>query len=295
MPAERPLRGVVHAAVVLDDGVIGSLTPERLDQALAGKVDAAWHLHELTEHLGLSAFVLFSSLAGIFGGPGQGYYAAGNAFLDALAAHRRARGAVATSIAWGLWEQISGVATVQQLSAADLARFARSGVAPLSLEEGLVLFDLACGLDQALTVAARFDAAALRALARAGALAPLLRGLVRAPLRGAAQGAGEALARRLRAAPEGERRRVALDAVRGETATVLGYASGRAIDPQRAFKELGTRLADRGRVAQPAERRHRPATPRHPGLRLSDPRRARRPPARRGLPGDGRGAEPGAR
>jgi polyketide synthase 12 len=240
VPAERPLRGVVHAAVVLDDGVIGSLTAERLDQALAGKADAAWHLHELTEHLDLSAFVLFSSLAGIFGGPGQGSYAAGNAFLDALAAHRRARGAVATSIAWGLWEEISGVATTQQLSAVDLARLARSGVAPLSIEEGLELFDLACGLDQALTVAARFDGAAWRALARAGALPPLLRGLVRVPLRGASQSAAGSLARRLRAAPEGERRRVALDVVRGEAAAVLGYASGRAIDPQRAFKELGT-------------------------------------------------------
>ncbi len=240
VPAERPLRGVVHAAVVLDDGVIGSLTPERLDRALAGKADAAWHLHELTEHLELSAFVLFSSLAGVFGGPGQGSYAAGNAFLDALAAHRRARGAVATSIAWGLWEEISGVATAQQLSAVDLARLARSGVAPLSIEEGLELFDLACGLDQALTVAARFDAAAWRALARAGALPPLLRGLVRGPLRGASQSAAGSLARRLRAAPEGERRRVALDVVRGEAAAVLGFASARAIDPQRAFKELGT-------------------------------------------------------
>ncbi len=240
VPAERPLRGVVHAAVVLDDGVISSLTPERLDQALAGKADAAWHLHELTEHLELSAFVLFSSLAGIFGGPGQGNYAAGNAFLDALAAHRRARGAVGTSIAWGLWEEISGVATTQQLSAVDLARLARSGVAPLSIEDGLELFDLACGLDQALTVAARFDAAAWRALARAGVLPPLLRGLVRAPLRGASQSAAGSLARRLQAAPEGERRRVALDVVRGEAAAVLGYASARAIDPQRAFKELGT-------------------------------------------------------
>ncbi len=240
VPAERPLRAVVHAAVVLDDGVIGSLTPERLDGALAGKADAAWHLHELTAHLELSAFVLFSSLAGIFGGPGQASYAAGNAFLDALAAHRRARGAVATSIAWGLWEEISGVATVQQLNAVDLARLARSGVVPLTIEEGLELFDLACEQDEALTVAARFDPAAWRALARAGALPPLLRGLVRAPLRGASQSVAGSLARRLRAAPEGERRRVALDAVRGEAATVLGYASGRAIDPRRAFKELGT-------------------------------------------------------
>ncbi len=239
VPTERPLSGVVHAAVELDDGVVASLTPERVDRALAGKADAAWHLHELTEHLELSMFVLFSSVAGILGSPGQGSYAAGNAFLDALAAHRRARGAVATSIVWGLWEQVGGAAAAQQLSALDLARLARAGLAQLSTEEGLELFDLARGLDEPLAVAARFDAAALRALARAGALPPLLRGLVRAPLRGASQVAGDSLAQRLRAAPEGERRRVALDVVRGEAATVLGYASARAIDPQRAFKELG--------------------------------------------------------
>ncbi len=238
VPAERPLCGVVHAAVALDDGVLDSLTPERLDRALGSKVDAAWHLHELTEHLHLSMFVLFSSVAGLFGTPGQASYAAGNAFLDALAAHRRAHGKVASSLAWGLWEQIGGVA-LAQLSTPDRTRLARSGLAPLTAEEGLELFDLARGLDEALTVPARLDAAVLRGLARAGALPPLLRGLVRAPVRGVSGSAREALARRLRDAPEGERGRVALDGVRGEVATVLGYTSPRAIDPRRALKELG--------------------------------------------------------
>jgi acyl transferase domain-containing protein/NAD(P)-dependent dehydrogenase (short-subunit alcohol dehydrogenase family)/acyl carrier protein len=238
VPAERPLSGVVHAAAVLDDGVIESLTSERLDRVLASKVDAAWHLHELTEGAELAMFVLFSSAAGIFGNPGQGSYAAGNAFLDGLAAHRRARGRPASSMAWGLWEQAGGVATAQ-LSAVDQARLARSGFAPLSTEEGLELFDLARGRGEALTVPVRLDAAALRARARAGALPALLRGLVRTAVRGASQGAGDSLARRLRAAPEGERGRLALDAVREEVAAILGYASARAIDPGRAFKELG--------------------------------------------------------
>ncbi len=238
VPPQRPLRAVVHAAAVLDDGVLDSLTPERLDRVLAAKADAAWHLHELTEPLELSEFVLFSSAAGVFGNPGQGSYAAANAFLDGLAAHRRARGMPATSMAWGLWEQAGGVATTQ-LSAVDRARLARTGFAPLSVEEGLELFDLARTREEALVVPARLDAAALRALARAGALPALLRGLVRVPARAAGQGAGEALARRLRAAPEAERPRVALDGVREEVAAVLGYGSAQAIDPRRAFRELG--------------------------------------------------------
>ncbi len=237
VPKEQSLSMVVHAAGVLDDGVIESLTPERVDRVLAPKADAAWHLHELTAEMDLSAFVLFSSAAGTLGAPGQGNYAAANAFLDALAAYRRARGLPGTSMAWGLWAQTSGM--TGQLSESDQTRMARSGVAALSTAEGLALFDAARGTEEAQTIALRIDTAALRARARAGMAPALLRGLVRMPARRAAEGDGESLARRLAGVPEEERERVVLELVRAETATVLGHASSAAVEEQRPFKELG--------------------------------------------------------
>ncbi len=139
--AAGPIDAVVHAAGVLADGVIRSLTPAQVDEALSPKLDAALHLHELTAELDLRAFVLFSSAAATVGAPGQGNYAAANAFLDGLAAHRRARGLPAVSIAWGLWEQATGM--TGELGPADRARIERQGVRPLSTAEGLELFDIA--------------------------------------------------------------------------------------------------------------------------------------------------------
>jgi hypothetical protein len=234
---EHPLSAVVHAAGALDDGVIGSLTDERVDRVFGPKADAAWHLHELTEQFELSAFILFSSSTGTLGGPGQGNYAAANAFLDALALHRRARGLPATSMAWGWWEQASGM--TRDLSAADRARMQRGGIAPISAEEGLELFDAAYAAGESVTVPLRLDAAILRAQARAGLLAPLLRGLVRTPSRREGESSRGSLVRRLRNTPEAERARVALELVCGEVAAVLGHPSADAIDPQRPFSELG--------------------------------------------------------
>ncbi|WP_404820796.1 type I polyketide synthase [Streptomyces malaysiensis] len=239
VPAEHPLTAVVHTAGVLDDGVIGSLTPERLATVLRPKVDAAWHLHELTRELDLSAFVLFSSAAGVFGGPGQGNYAAANAFLDALAAHRRTEGLSAVSLAWGPW---AGAGMAGGLDEADVSRMRRAGLPPLSPVEGLALLDAALTSDEAALAPMRVDAVALRAQAAAGALAPLLRGLVRVPVRRAvdtAAGGGSALAVQLAGLSVAEQDRLLLDLVRRQVAAVLGYAGPQAVEEGRAFKDLG--------------------------------------------------------
>ena len=233
---ERPLTAVVHAAGVLDDGLVGSLTAGQVERVMRPKVDAAVHLDELTAGMELSAFVLFSSVAALIGSPGQGNYAAANAGLDALAARRRAAGRPAVSLAWGLWAQATGM--TGGLEQAQLGRLERMGIGALSTDLGLELFDQARRLDAALMVPVQLDLAALRAQARAGLLPALLRGLVRAPVR-RVQAAGGSLAQRLAGVPAPDRERVTLEFVQAQVAAVLGHASRDAIDPSRPFRDLG--------------------------------------------------------
>ncbi|WP_420822217.1 type I polyketide synthase, partial [Streptomyces antioxidans] len=244
VPAGHPLTAVVHTAGVLDDATAAALTPEQLERVLRPKVDAAWNLHELTRDLDLSAFVLFSAIAGTLGGAGQANYAAANVFLDALAAHRRAAGLPATSLVWGLWAQSGGI--TGGLTEADLLRLARSGMGALTDDEGMALFDAAHRTahhtGRNLLIPARLDLAALRSAAGSGPVPALLRGLIRTTGRRTATGvlaAGSSLAERLRALSPNERRRTLLDLVRGHVATALGHASADAVEARRAFKELG--------------------------------------------------------
>ncbi|WP_422070675.1 type I polyketide synthase [Streptomyces hoynatensis] len=245
VPAGHPLTAVVHAAGVLDDGVVESMTPERLDAVLRPKADAAALLDELTTRAGrpLSAFVLFSSALGTLGGPGQSNYAAANAFLDALAARRAARGLPATSLAWGLWAERSGM--TGELDTTDVRRLSRSGLAALATEEGLALLDAALARPEPVLLPARLDLASLRSAA--GQVPPPLRGLVRLPARRPAAEAGAApapdapdsLARRLAAAGEEGGQRLLLGLVRGEIAAVLGHRDPEGIDPEQTFKAIG--------------------------------------------------------
>jgi polyketide synthase 12 len=240
---QHPVSGVIHAAGVLDDAVVTSLTPERVDAVLRVKVDAAWHLHELTRDLGVSAFVMFSSMAGLVGSSGQANYAAANSFLDALAVYRRARGLAGISLGWGLWDQTS--AMTGELATVDFARFARDGVVALSSSEALQLFDTALVVDEPFLLSARIDTAALRVKFDGGTLPPMFTDLINAPTRRqvddslAAAKSKSALRQRLEGLPEDEQHALLLDLVRSHIATVLGNATPEAIDPDKAFQELG--------------------------------------------------------
>ncbi|MFE3146069.1 type I polyketide synthase [Streptomyces sp. NPDC059218] len=236
---QYPPNSVVHAAGLLDDRLLTGLTPKDLTEVLRPKAEAAWHLHELTEHLDLSAFVLFSSAAGVLGVPGQSNYAAANSFLDALAQYRRGRGLPAVSLAWGLWEEPSGM--TGHLSETDLARLARSGIAPLDTERALELFDRALEQPGAVLVPIRLHPDGARA---PGRVSPLLAGLL--PKReDAGDGPPEpveesaAQARTVVEPPARDRHAELMDLVCAHAAEVLGYAAHEVIGPRENFKDLG--------------------------------------------------------
>ncbi|MBP2706925.1 SDR family NAD(P)-dependent oxidoreductase [Microbispora sp. RL4-1S] len=231
----EPVTAVIHAAGVLDDGTLESLTPERLDAVFRAKVDAARNLAEATRDRPLRAFVLYSSASGLFGNAGQANYAAANTFLDAYAVRLRAQGVPATSLAWGLWDAGMGGA----LTGADRARLARTGFGALTPADGLAAFDAALAADRPLAVPIALDLAAVRATAAGGTVPELLRGLVSVPRRAVDGAPTRTLAAQLAPMNDTERGRVLLDLVRTRTAAILGYASPRDVEPTRGFLELG--------------------------------------------------------
>ncbi|GAA2352040.1 type I polyketide synthase [Streptomyces violaceusniger] len=243
IPDEHPLRGVVHAAAVVDNAPVDALTPERVASVLRPKADGGWNLHELTRGMDLSAFVLFSSAGGTALAAGQGGYAAANVFLDALAARRHAEGLPASSLGYGMWAVDTGLGGA--LTDADLDRMHRLGMPAIGVAEGLKLFDAAITTGLPVTVPLRLDRAVL-ASRGPEELPAVLRGAVRAPVRRAAAGSGaeatggrSTLARELVEAPEADRDRMLTELVREHAAAVLGHASGADVEPDRAFRELG--------------------------------------------------------
>ncbi|MEV0005529.1 SDR family NAD(P)-dependent oxidoreductase [Micromonospora sp. NPDC050980] len=231
VPAASPLTGVIHCAGVLDDGVLGGLTAERVERVLRPKADAARNLHELTAHLDLRWFLLFSSVAATFGAPGQANYAAANGYLDGLASHRRGLGLPAQSMAWGLWAVSAGM--TGQLDDRDVARIGGG----MTAADGLALFDRALAADLPHAVLNPLDPRAL-----AGAeLPPLLRALVPAAPRRAGESApdGRELARRLAGLDPVGRAEAMLDLVRAQAAAALGYPDAAAVEPERGLTDQG--------------------------------------------------------
>ncbi|MBO4165484.1 SDR family NAD(P)-dependent oxidoreductase, partial [Micromonospora antibiotica] len=238
VPAAHPLTAVVHTAGVLDDALVPALTDERVAAVLRAKADAAWHLHEATRHRDLAGFVLFSSIMGLLGNASQANYAAANVFLDELAHARRAEGLPATALAWGFWDQRSEM--TGQLGDIDVARIARLGLAPLTVEDGLALFDAALTADRPTAVPARLALDALRSPA-AGAVPELLTSLVGRRERrvAAARVTGNALAEQLIALPTAEGDQLLVELVRQTAAAVLGHASAAQVPAPAKFKDLG--------------------------------------------------------
>ncbi len=232
VPASHPLTAVVHAAGVLDDGVLTALDDVRLDRTLRPKADAALLLHELTQDRDLTAFVLFSSAAGTFGSAGQANYAAANTFLDGLAQHRAAQGLPATSLAWGLWAGGGGMTA--GLGDSDRRRLARGGMRELSADDGLALFDAALATGEPALVTIGLDRGGRTALLGGGTTGGPARRTVSAP--GANR--DDLLARLSAAAPD-ERAALLLGLVRGRVAAVLGHESPEEVAPDWEFTELG--------------------------------------------------------
>ena len=252
---DRPLTAVVHAATTSANAMVESLDRAALDGVMATKSGGARWLDELTAGLDLAAFVLFSSVAGTFGHPGQGNYAAANAYLDALAQRRRAAGLPATSVAWGLWKDAGGMAG--RLSRRDVEVLEEAtGERELPVAQGLALLSAALDHREPALVAVALDLGTLRAHARAGTLPALLRDLVRAPARRATGRAatGGTFVRELAAVSADERHGLVLALVRAQAAASLGHASADDVPPDRSFKELGFdslgSIVLRNRIAQ---------------------------------------------
>ncbi|HYQ63342.1 type I polyketide synthase [Actinophytocola sp.] len=224
------LTAVFHTAGVISDGLLTSITGESLDTVLAPKVDAAVNLHELTAGHPISEFVLFSSAAATFGSAGQGAYGVANAFLDALAAHRRAVGLPGVAMAWGLWAERSGMTA--HLAEADRERMSRGGVAALSTVEGMALMDAARVAGPAALVTAKLDLAPQAG----GEIQPLLRSLVK-PV--AVEQTEQNIVDRLAGLSTHEAKEILLDLVVSRAAAILGHAGTDAVETNRKFLELG--------------------------------------------------------
>ncbi|MEU3964830.1 SDR family NAD(P)-dependent oxidoreductase, partial [Streptomyces buecherae] len=237
VPTDQPLSAVVHTAGVLEVDTLAELDLAALDRTLGAKAVAAAHLHELTRDLDLSAFVLFSSNAATWGSGRQAGYAAANAYLDALAEHRRAHGLPATSIAWGPWGG-TGMAADE----AGIAYLKRRGLSPLDPHLGIASLQAALGRGDTTITVADVDWEKFTTGFTAQRPSPLLSDV--APVAPAVAEAVDAMAasplrQQLAEGTPADQHRVLLEHVQRHAATILGHASPDAVSATVPFQELG--------------------------------------------------------
>jgi polyketide synthase 12 len=234
IPPSRPLTTVIHTAGTISDAIITELTADHLEATWRSKATTAWNLHQLTAGLDLTDFVVYSSVAGTLGTPGQASYAAANVFLDALATHRRTHGLPATSLAWGLWQPASGLTA--SLTQADHARLARHGIVPMSADHALRLYDTTHNQPHPHVIPASLDLTALHQTP------PILSALVRTPrLRSAvnANDVSPTAAGRLAGLTGSEQEEFLITRVLTNVAAVLGHRDTATIGADRAFSQIG--------------------------------------------------------
>lgn len=232
------LRGVFHLAGVLDDGILREQTRERFDRVMAAKVLGAWHLHELTADLALEHFVLFSSVAALMGSPGQGNYAAANAFLDALAHHRRAEGRPALSVNWGSW---AGVGMAERLRDTQGSRWSEAGIGWIEPDRGLQTLEELLAQDAVQVGVVPVNWTKFFERIPPGNEPPWLGELARSARAAATQQAGgpPVLLQKLQEVTAAERLEVATLFLRQQAAQVLAMDEAALPDARRPLNELG--------------------------------------------------------
>jgi len=239
LEGDPPLRAVFHAAGLLDDAPLADQTPDRLERVLAPKVAGAWNLHEQTAHLDLDLFVLFSSVSGLLGTPGQAGYAAANAFLDALARWRRSTGRSAQSLCWGPW---SGGGMASRMSRTLRDQLSGQGIHPVEPSEALALTDEALATDLAEVVILPLDPVAMgRALPEAAVPAPL-RSLVDRPPPLASSRASTSTTGwldELKGLPRAERLAALVARLGQEAARAMAVPDASEVPPDVPLTELG--------------------------------------------------------
>jgi NAD(P)-dependent dehydrogenase (short-subunit alcohol dehydrogenase family)/acyl carrier protein len=230
------LKGVIHAAGVLDDGTLSSLTWERFETVMAPKVTGTWNLHQSSLDLELDFFICFSSAAALLGASGQGNYAAANSFMDAIAHYRQAQGLPALSINWGTWES-GGMATT--LKEASKQRLLQMGLGMIPPQEGLKI------LEQLLNVASpqigvmQMDWETLFTQFPPGFEVPFLENLRESSSATSPQTTESEFLVTLKAAPSNEQRNLLIDFIRQQLAKVLGLNSSDNINPDARLFDLG--------------------------------------------------------